>query len=226
MLAHIPGALGKAEVMRLRDTLAGASWEDGAGSGGASKLLKRSGRLPPDSDLSRHLGAAVASAVLASPAFVAAAIPLRLFPPLFERYAAGDGFEPHVENAVRGDPLTGARIRVDLAATLLLSEPEEYDGGDIIVEDMFGSRAFKPQAGDAILFSAGSLNMVTSVTRGERLSSFLWLQSMIQSDEARDLVCELDAAIQDLSPRIDGDDPDMRKLSTVYHNLLRTWGDA
>jgi PKHD-type hydroxylase len=226
MLAHIPGALGKAEVLRLREALAGALWEDGASSGGASKTAKRNSQLPFDSELSRKLGAAVASALLATPAFVAAAIPLRIFPPLFERYEVGDRYDPHVDNAVRGDVITGARIRVDLSATLILSEPSEYDGGRLVVEDIFGSREFKPQAGDVVLFSAGSLNMVTPVTRGERLSTFIWVQSMIQSDEARDLICDLDAALQDLSPRIDGDDPDMRKLSTVYHNLIRIWGEA
>jgi PKHD-type hydroxylase len=226
MLAHIPSALGKAEVTRLRDALDAAEWEDGASTAGASKIAKRNSQTPPDSDLSRKLGAMAASALLASPAFVSAAIPLRIFPPLFERYEVGDRYDPHVDNAVRGDAMTGARIRVDLAATLLLSDPEEYDGGHLIVEDIFGSREFKPQAGDVVLFSAGSLNMVTPVTRGVRLSSFIWLQSMIQSDEARDLVCDLDAAIQDLAPRIGGDDPDMRKLATVYHNLIRIWGEA
>lgn len=226
MLAQVPGALGKAEIARLREALDGAPWEDGSPSGGASKAAKRNLQLAPDSDLSRKLGSAVASALLASPAFVAAAIPLRIFPPLFERYETGDRYEPHVDNAVRGDALTGARIRVDLSATLLLSEPEEYEGGHLIVEDIFGSREFKPRAGDAVLYSAGSLSMITPVTHGVRLASFLWLQSMIQSDEARDLVCDLDGAIQDLSPRIDGDDPDMRKLSTVYHNLIRIWGEA
>jgi PKHD-type hydroxylase len=226
MLAHVPGVLGKAEILRLRDALAGVSWEDGASSGGASKTAKRSSQLSADSELSRQLGAAVASALLASPAFVAAAIPLRIFPPLLERYEVGDRFDPHVDNAVRGDALTGARIRVDLAATVLLSEPHEYEGGHLIVEDIFGSREFKPHAGDAVLFSAGSLNMVTPVTRGERLASFVWLQSMIQSDEARDLICDLDATIQDLSTRIDGDDTDIRKLSTVYHNLIRIWGET
>jgi PKHD-type hydroxylase len=226
MLAHVPSALGKADVLRLRHALAGASWEDGASSAGASKSAKRSSQLAPDSDLSRQLGAAVISALLSSPTFVSAAIPLRIFPPLFERYEVGDRYDPHVDNAVRGDALTGARIRVDLAATLLLTESAEYEGGELIVEDVFGSRRFKPQAGDIVLFSAGSLNMVTPVTRGERLASFVWLQSMIKSDEARDLVCDLDAAIRDLSPRVDGDDADLRKLTTVYHNLIRFWGEA
>jgi PKHD-type hydroxylase len=226
MLAHVPGALERAEILRMRDALGAAQWEDGASTGGASKSAKCNCCLPPDSDLSRKLGSTVTSALLASPAFIAAAIPLRLFPPLFERYAVGDRYDPHVDNAVRGDAMTGARIRVDLAAALLLSDPQEYDGGHLIVEDIFGSRKFKPRAGDVVLFSAGSLNMVTPVTRGERLASFVWLQSMIQSDEARDLICDLDAAIQDLASRIDGDDPDMRRLATVYHNLVRVWGEA
>lgn len=226
MLAYVPGALDRTQVARLRDALAAAPWEDGAASGGASKTQKRSNRIAPDSELSRKLGASVASALLGHPAFVAAAIPLHVFPPLFESYGTGDGYEPHVDNSVRGDPLTGARIRVDLTATLFLSEPDEYEGGHLVVEDMFGSRAFKPEAGGVVLFSAGSLNMVTPVTQGRRFSALVWLQSMIQSDEARDLVCDLDAAIQDLSPRIGDDDPDLRRLATVYHNLIRIWGEA
>jgi PKHD-type hydroxylase len=226
MLAHIPAVLAKSEVLRLRDALADAPWEDGALSGGASKTAKRNSRVAPDSELSRRLGSEVASALLASSAFVAAAIPLKILPPLFERYEAGERYDPHVDNAVRGDPMTGARIRVDLSATLLLSEPEEYDGGDLIVEDIFGARKFKPRAGDVVLFSSGSLNMVTPVTRGARLASSMWLQSMIQSDEARDLICDLDAAIQEVSLRLDADDGDIRKLSAVYHNLIRIWGEA
>jgi len=226
MLAHIPGALGRAEIDRLRAALAAAPWEDGAPTGGASKTAKRNSQLSPDSELSRKLGADVASALFASPAFVAAAIPLRIFPPTFEKYEVGDRYDPHVDNAVRGDAMTGARIRVDLAASVMLSDPEEYEGGHLIVEDIYGSRKFKPQAGDVVLFSAGSLNMVTPIARGARLASLIWLQSMIQSDEARDLICGLDEAIQDLSPRIGGDDPDLRKLAMVYHNLIRVWGEA
>ncbi|QGM46229.1 Fe2+-dependent dioxygenase [Methylocystis heyeri] len=226
MLAHIPAVLAKEEVSRLREALVGASWEDGAASGGASKNAKRNTQLSPESELSRKLGSTVAKAMLASPSFLAAAIPLRILPPLFERYEAGDRYDPHVDNAVRGDATTGARIRVDLAATLLLSEPEDYDGGELIVEDIFGSRTFKPRAGDVVLFSAGSPNMVTPITRGSRLASLVWLQSMIRSDEERDIICDLDAAIQELSPRIGGDDGDMRRLSAVYHNLIRIWGEA
>lgn len=122
--------------------------------------------------------------------------------------------------------MTGARIRADLAATLFLSEPEEYDGGELIVEDVYGSRQFKPDAGDVTLFSAGSLHMVAPVTRGVRFAAFFWLQSMIRGDEARALVHDLDLSIQDLAPRLGVDDTDLRRLSTVYHNLIRSWGDA
>lgn len=226
MLVHIPQALSKEEVALFRDALHAATWEDGASTAGANAGLKRNRQLAPDSETSRTLGSRLLSSLLANPQFVGAAIPQRVFPPLFNRYGVGDHFDPHVDNSVRGDALTGARIRVDLAATLFLSEPEDYDGGELIVEDIFGSRRFKPPAGDLVVYSAGSLHMVTQVTRGARLASFIWLQSMIRADEARDLVCDLDAAIQDLAPRIGGDDPDLRKLATVYHNLIRIWGEA
>jgi PKHD-type hydroxylase len=188
--------------------------------------VKRNRQLPPDGETSRTLGARLVSTLLANPAFVSAAIPLRIFPPLFNRYDEGDHFDPHVDNALRGDAMTGARLRADLAATLFLSEPEDYDGGELVVEDVYGSRQFKPAAGDLALFSAGSLHMVAPVTRGVRFAAFLWLQSMIRGDEARGLVHDLDLSIQDLAPRLDADDPDMRRLLTVYHNLIRAWGDA
>ena len=127
---------------------------------------------------------------------------------------------------MRGDPVTGARIRVDLSVTLFLSDPEEYDGGELIVDDIYGSHEFKPPAGDLVLYAAGSLHMVTPVTRGARLASFIWLQSMIRQDEARSLIYDLDASIRELTPRIGRDDPDLRKLSAVYHNLIRYWGEA
>ncbi|MGJ0504306.1 MAG: Fe2+-dependent dioxygenase [Methylocystis sp.] len=227
MLAHIKGALGREDVNALRAAMAQAQWEDGASTAGANAGdAKRNQQLPPDFEVSRALGKRVLSALLANPQFVSTAVPLHIYPPLFNRYEVGDHFDPHVDNAIRGDALTGARIRVDLAATLLLSDPDEYEGGELIVEDIYGSRRFKPSAGDLILYSAGSLHMVTPVTSGQRLASFLWLQSMIRADEARSLVCDLDESIQELAPRVGADDPDLRKLVTVYHNLIRYWGEA
>lgn len=211
----------------FRGVLDAAEWEDGASTAGAnSPQVKRNRQLPPDGETSRTLGARLVSTLLANSAFVSAAIPLRIFPPIFNRYDEGDHFDPHVDNAVRGDAMTGARIRADLAATLFLSEPEDYDGGELVVEFVYGSRTFKPEAGDLVLFPAGSLHMVAPVTRGVRFAAFLWLQSMIRGDEARGLIHDLDLSIQDLAPRLDADDPDMRRLSAVYHNLIRAWGDA
>jgi PKHD-type hydroxylase len=204
-----------------------AEWEDGASTAGAnSKAVKMNEQLPPDGETSRKLGARLLSALLSNSDFLAAVVPLRIFPPLFNRYGVGHYFDSHVDNAVRGDPVTGARIRVDLAATLFLSDPEEYDGGELIVDDVYGSREFKPPAGDLVLYAAGSLHLVTPVTRGARLASFMWLQSMIRQDEARSLIYDLDASIRELTPRIGRDDPDLRKLSAVYHNLIRYWGEA
>jgi PKHD-type hydroxylase len=227
MLAHIKGALDREEVNALREAMAQAQWEDGASTAGANAGdAKRNQQLPPDSEISRALGKRVLSSLLANPRFVSTAVPLHIYPPLFNRYRVGDHFDPHVDNAIRGDARTGARMRVDLAATLLLSDPGEYEGGELIVEDIYGSRRFKPPAGDLILYSAGSLHMVTPIASGQRLASFLWLQSMIRADEARSLVCDLDESIQDLAPRVGADDPDLRKLVAVYHNLIRYWGEA
>lgn len=227
MLAHIQAALKRDDVRALREAMAQAQWEDGDSTAGANAGDgKRNQQLPPDSEISRTLGNRLLSKLLSNAGFVSAAVPLRIYPPLFNRYGVGDHFDPHVDNSIRGDAVTGARIRVDLAGTLLLSEPDEYDGGELIVEDVYGSRRFKPSAGDLILYSAGSLHMVTPVTRGLRFASFLWLQSMIRADEARSLVCDLDESIQELAPRMEADDPDLRKLVNVYHNLIRYWGEA
>ncbi len=227
MLAHIQGALERMEIALFREAMAEAQWEDGASTAGANAgEAKRNQQLPPNSEISRALGKRLLTSLLANPAFVSAAVPLHIFPPLFDRYGVGDHFDPHVDNAIRGDAMTGARIRVDLAATLLLSDPDEYEGGELIVEDLYGSRTFKPPAGDLILYSAGSLHMVTPVTSGLRLASFIWLQSMIRADEARSFICDLDESIQELAPRVGTDDPDLRRLVTVYHNLIRYWGEA
>jgi PKHD-type hydroxylase len=165
-------------------------------------------------------------ALLANPAFVSAAIPLRIYPPLFNRYRVGHHFDVHVDNAVRGDPQTGTRIRADLAATVFLSDPEEYDGGELIVDDLYDSHRVKLPAGHAAVYPAGNLHMVTPVTRGVRVASFFWLQSMIRQDAVRDLVYDLDSAIQELVPRLGRDDADVMKLAGVYHNLIRHWAEA
>jgi PKHD-type hydroxylase len=226
MLVYIPEVLSKAEVSQFRSVLDCAEWEDGASTAGASSgLVKKNQQLPPDAVSSRKLGERLLAALLANSNFVSAAIPLQIFPPLFNRYGVGDHFDMHVDNAIRGDAPTRSRIRVDLAATLFLSNPDEYDGGELVVDDVYGSRQFKLPAGHLALYSAGSLHMVTPITRGVRMASFLWVQSMIRQDQARSLIYDLDASIQDLAPRIGRDDPDLRKLASVYHNLIRHWGE-
>ena len=205
-----------------------ADWEDGRSTAGAqSALVKKNEQLPPDSEVARTLGNRVISALTANPLFISAAIPLQIFPPLFNRYVASDGhhFGIHVDNAVRGDHLTGLRIRTDLSVTLFLSEPEEYDGGELVVEDYYGSHesSCRPASG---ALSCSSLHMVTPVTRGTRVASFFWLQSMVRDDHARSLIFDLDTAIQALVERLGRDDPETVKLTGIYHNLIRYWAEV
>jgi PKHD-type hydroxylase len=164
----------------------------------------------------------------ANPRFIAAAIPQQIFPPLFNRYEASNGhhFGIHVDNAVRGDRLTGLRIRTDLSVTLFLSEPGDYDGGELIIEGFYGSHEIKLPAGHLVLYPASSLHMVTPVTRGMRVASFFWLQSMIRDSHARSLIFDLDTAIQALVERLGRDDPETVKLTGIYHNLIRYWAEV
>jgi PKHD-type hydroxylase len=165
-------------------------------------------------------------ALVANPLFVSAAIPKQIFPPLFNGYCVGQHFGIHVDNAVRGDHLSGARIRTDLSVTLFLSEPEEYDGGELIVEDYYGSHRVKLPAGHLVLYPATSLHAVTEVTRGARVASFFWLQSMVRDGQARSLIFDLDTAIQGLVQRVGRDDPELVKLTGIYHNLIRCWAEV
>ena len=229
MLICVPDVLSKDDVADFRRIMDAADWEDGRSTAGAQSALgKRNEQLPPDSAVARELGARVIKAITAQPAFLAGAIPLHIFPPLFNRYRADSAhkFGIHVDNAVRGDPLTGLRIRTDLSVTLFLSEPDEYDGGELVVEDTYGSHEVKLPAGDLVLYPASSLHMVTPVTHGVRVASFFWLQSMIRSDAARSLIYDLDGAIQSLTERLGRDDPEVVKLSGLYHNLIRQWAEV
>jgi PKHD-type hydroxylase len=229
MLICIPEILSKADVAEFRRIMDGCVWEDGRSTAGAqSALVKRNEQLPPDGEVARQLGNRVVSALTANPRFLSAAIPLHIFPPLFNRYTAADGhhFGIHVDNAVRGDRLTGLRIRTDLSVTLFLSEPEEYDGGELVIEDFYGSHQVKLPAGDLVVYPASSLHMVTPVTRGGRVASFFWLQSMIRDVHARSLIFDLDTAIQALVARLGRDDPETVQLTGIYHNLIRCWAEV
>ena len=229
MLTCVPEVLSKAEVADFRRIIDAHAWEDGRSTAGAqSALVKNNEQLPPDSETARRLGHRIVSALTANPRFISAAVPLQIFPPLFNRYAAADGhhFGIHVDNAVRGDRLTGLRIRTDLSVTLFLSEPEEYDGGELVIEDLYGSHEIKLAAGDLVLYPATSLHMVTPVTRGTRVASFFWLQSMIRDAHARSMIFDLDTAIQALVERLGRDDPETVKLTGIYHNLIRHWAEV
>src|ERR1700733_8736327 len=227
MLLCVPDVLSKDDVAEFRGIMDSVVWEDGRSTAGAqSALVKQNEQLPPNCEASRRLGERVVKALAANPLFISAAIPRHIFPPLFNRYGVGQRFGVHVDNAVRGDHLTGMRIRTDLSVTLFLSEPEEYDGGELVVEDYFGSHEVKLPAGDLVLYPATSLHMVTPITRGTRVASFFWLQSMIRDAHARSMIFDLDTAIQGLINRLGRNDPEIVKLTGLYHNLIRYWADV
>ena len=228
MLVCVSNVLSKEDVADFRRVMDGSDWEDGRSTAGAqSALVKRNEQLPPDGEVARRLGNRIISALAANPFFLSAAVPQHIFPPLFNRYTAAHGhhFGIHVDNAIRGDLLTGLRIRTDLSVTLFLSEPEEYEGGELVVEDLYGSHEVKLPAGDLILYPASSLHMVTPVTRGARIASFFWVQSSIRSAHARSMIFDLDTAIQALAKRLGRDDPETIKLTGIYHNLIRYWAE-
>jgi PKHD-type hydroxylase len=226
MLVCVPEVLSKAEVAGFREVMDATAWEDGRSTAGAqSAMVKNNEQLPPNGELARKLGERVIKALTANPLFISAAIPRHIFPPLFNRYGVGQHFGVHVDNAVRGDPLTGLRIRTDLSVTLFLSEPDEYDGGELIVEDYYGSQEVKLPAGHLVLYPATSLHTVTPITRGLRVASFFWLQSMIRDSRARSMIFDLDTAIQGLVGRLGRNDPEIVRLTGIYHNLIRYWAE-
>lgn len=223
----IPDVLDAAGVTRLRGLIDAAEWVDGnVTSGHQSALAKRNAQLPEDSTASREAGAMVLEALGKSPLFIAAALPLKIFPPLFNRYGIGDGFGTHVDNAVRIQRGTDFRVRSDLSATLFLADPESYDGGELLVEDQFGVQSVKLPAGHLILYPASSLHRVEPITRGERVASFFWIQSMVRDDGARRLLFELDSGIQAVAAEKGQGDAAVVRLTGVYHNLLRKWADS
>ena len=227
MLLHIPEVFTKDEVAALRQTLDAGPWADGnATSGHQSALAKRNMQLPESCPEALEIGLIVRQALEANPMFVSAALPHTIYPPLFNRYAGGEAFGVHVDNAIRQQGRTGVRIRSDLSATLFLSEPEDYDGGELVIEENYGSQSIRLPAGDLVLYPSKSLHRVTPVTRGARVSSFFWLQSLVRDDAARETLFQLDVATQrvniDKGPR----DQAVIELTGVYHNLLRRWAEV
>jgi PKHD-type hydroxylase len=226
MLICIPDVLNRNDVADFRAILDAAEWEDGRSTAGAqSAMVKNNEQLPPDSEVARRLGETIVCALAANPLFISAAAPLRIFPPLFNRYGVGMDFGLHVDNSIRGDPLTGLRIRTDLSVTLFLSEPEAYDGGELVIEDQFGAHEVKLPAGHLVLYPSSSLHLVRPVTRGARVCSFFWLQSMIHDGHARSLIFDLDQTIQSLVARLGKGEPEIVRLTGIYHNLIRHWAE-
>ena len=226
-MISVPDVLDAAAVARLRAIIDGAEWIDGnVTSGHQSALAKRNAQLPEDSPAAREAGTLVLDALGRSATFIAAALPLRVFPPLFNRYAGGQQFGTHVDNAIRIRRGSDFRIRSDLSATLFLAEPESYDGGELIVEGQFGAQAVKLPAGHMLLYPSTSLHRVAPVTRGVRVASFFWIQSMIRGEDERKILFDLDLAIQRIAMERGQDDAEMIRLTGVYHNLLRLWAET
>jgi PKHD-type hydroxylase len=226
MLLAVPDVLTGDELTETRRTLEAAEWVDGRVTAGhQSARAKDNRQLPEDSPAARKLGEMVVGALQRSPLFVSAALPLRVFPPLFNRYEGGQAFGTHVDNAIRQITGTPHRVRTDVSATLFLSKPEEYDGGELTVEDTYGVHTIKLPAGHLVLYPASSLHHVRPVTRGMRLASFFWIQSMVRDDGERAILFDLDTAIQRLAAE-SPDHPSAVQLTGVYHNLLRRWADV
>ncbi|MBK8001588.1 MAG: Fe2+-dependent dioxygenase [Verrucomicrobia bacterium] len=229
MLLSIPDVLTREQVAQARQILDQADWVDGKVTAGhQSAKTKDNMQIPEGHPAAQQLGEMILTALGKNPLFLSAALPLRVFPPLFNRYSGGQSFGTHVDNAIRQVPGTPHRIRTDLSATLFFAGPEEYDGGELCVEDTYGVQRVKLPAGHMILYPSTSLHHVTPVTRGARICSFFWLQSMIRDDGRRSLMFDLDLAIQ----RLGRDLPDQPaaqqsavQLTGVYHNLLRQWAE-
>lgn len=227
MLLQIPDVLAPAELAEVRRIVDAAAWTDGnVTSGFQAALAKRNEQLPVDGAAARAAGGIVTAALQRNPLFASAALPHTILPPMFNRYGAGDGFDNHVDNAVRMNTATGRRIRTDLSATLFLSPPDSYDGGELTIEDSYGAHGVKLEAGDLVLYPATSLHNVTPVTRGVRVAAFFWIQSLVRSDAHRTLLFDMDVAIQRLGQAVGQGDPSIVSLTGSYHNLLRLWAET
>lgn len=226
MLVKVEGLLSKAEVANFRQLLSSAGWDDGNRTSGVqSALAKHNLQLPEESPEAQELGNIVLRKLGSDPIFNAAALPLRVFPPLFNRYDAGMGFGSHVDNAIRYHGSTRQRFRTDVSATLFLSEPDSYDGGELVIEDDYGEHSVKLGAGDMVLYPSDSLHHVEPVTRGSRWASFFWTQSIVRDDGDRALLYRFDRSITLTRAELGDSHPAVLGLTSTYHNLLRKWSE-
>jgi PKHD-type hydroxylase len=226
MLTQVANVLTPAQVANARRRLDEAEWVDGRVTAGhQSAQAKDNMQIPEGHPVAQEVGATILAALGQNPLFITAALPLHVFPPLFNRYTGGQSFGSHVDNSIRTVPGTSHRMRTDLSATLFLSAPDEYDGGELMIEDTYGVHSVKLPAGSLVLYPSTSLHHVRPVTRGARVSSFFWLQSMVRDDGDRTLLFDLDAAIRNLNQSHPGH-PAAVSLTGVYHNLLRKWAEV
>lgn len=224
MLLTIEQVLSADEVRQFRQHLDQAAWQDGAQTAGSlARHAKQNQQLDAQDEVSLSLGQHVLRRLGETPKFISAALPRRIYPPKFNRYAGGDTYGAHIDASVMTIPGTGQSLRTDLSATLFLSEPDEYEGGELEIEGAFGVQAVKLAAGDLVLYPATSLHQVTPVTQGARVAAFFWIESLVADERARTLLFDLDEAIQGLAPTLDSRDANLLKLTGVYHNLVRRW---
>ena len=226
MMLHIPGVLGPADLERARALLCEAEWQDGdATAGPLARRVKTNHQLPLDSAIGAAVGQRILERLGETPLFIAAALPRRVLPPRFNRYEGGGTYGRHIDNALFRVPGTDDYVRSDISCTLFLSDPDEYDGGELVVEDSYGAHRVKLPAGDMVLYPGTSHHFVTPVTRGARLAAFFWTQSLVPAEADRRSLFEMDQAIQGLAAE-QPDHPSVAALTGVYHNLLRRWADA
>jgi PKHD-type hydroxylase len=225
MMLHVPKVLSPEQVAECRRLLESADWSDGKATvGEQGALVKRNRQLPELSPVGRQLGEMILGALARNPLFFSAALPLKSVPPLFNRYEGGEHYGPHIDGAVRAVPGSSHFIRTDLSSTLFLTEPADYDGGELIVYDTYGAHSVKLPAGDLILYTSGSLHRVNPVTRGARVSSFFWAQSMVSDERQREVLFKLDQNIQQIRAKM-GETDETVALAGHYHNLLRMWSE-
>ena len=225
MMLHIPDVLTREQVAQMRDALNVADWTDGRATVGVQGAqVKRNRQLAEASPLGAELGGVILAALATHALYISAALPLRTAPPLFNSYAGGEHYGAHVDGAVRAVPGSAVPLRTDLSCTLFLTDPDQYDGGELVVMDTYGTHEVKLPAGDLILYPSSSVHKVEAVTRGERTCSFFWVQSMVRDDARRGMLTELDQTIQRLRQGI-GDSADVVSLTSHYHNLLRMWAE-
>jgi PKHD-type hydroxylase len=226
MLLQIPQVLSAEQAAQLRARIEAAQWVDGnVTAGHQSAQVKRNEQLPEEAPIAREAGEVVMAALARNQLFFSAALPRQVYPPLFNRYAGDMEFGNHVDGAVRVHQPTNRRLRADISATLFLTPPDDYDGGELLVEDTYGTHSVKLAAGDMVIYPATSLHRVTSVTRGARISSFFWIESMVRDDAQRALLFGMDMALVRLNLQTPGN-PSLVALTGCYHNLLRMWADA